>query len=353
MIRAKFPLTLLIAGFLFAGILQPASAQVVGAFALGTVGYALNGLKKRANEIIDRATNAGNAVVDNAARRALELIEAFEKSQSKLLGEAFDGIAKERVAWVREIDNILSRLERGEEIIFEDLQAITLQWASIIKDLPLADSTPGVFRHSPMVILPTGEDIVPVSVYGPRIGRAIKSIYLDEDRMEFDILNDNQIFIKLKRSALDFNERKSSFVRLVISYDQNDSAWYNIFASENVAQRKLTLWLLPRQMAEAKITAVTSVEGWDRREIKIRAHTSGRDQAKHFFVQIPDANKAQGWVLDKQRLAVISKNATSFWRFLGGYASHCGGLVANSMTKVGFQFHIRKRPASPLLRRLQ
>lgn len=305
-----------------------------GAFKAGTIGFGLSHAKNKANEVIDRAEKAGNAVVNNAAERALELIDAWAKTNTDLLDKAFDEIEQERIAWFSEVDNTISRLERNEEIIVKDLNDLSVKWSGIIKDLPFTDKTPTIYSHSPKVILPSGEDVIAVQIYGPRLGRSISSISLDGKDVPFDVVSDTQVFAKLDRRDLTFDPSKSVYHSLDVKYDENVFVFLSLstWGGERIVERNLTLWMLPQKMGTVQVTSKIQTVGWDTKDLSRSIRVNGRDQQQATFIEIPDAEQEKGWILDRQRLAALHK--AKKLRSGGG----CTGLKANSMKNNGYVY---------------
>ena len=317
-------------------ISKPAHAVVVETAAAKHV---LKSLSERIQKVISEAEAAGNRLIANAARRLLDVINAWEKSNTNLINHAFDKIENERAQILRDIDKTLSRIEKSGEVAFYELNLLSVQIASMLKDMPGANHEPQVFYHQPRALLPVGEEIIPIMVFGPHIGGAVRTVTHDGKALEFDKVNNNRVLVKLPRTKLSFKE-KSQYTKLIFTIDKHVSSFWNPFSwwGEKLVERELSLWILPQKLGTVNLQINTETEVWDKMRRVVRVHTSGRDQAVNFPVTLSDGDKTLGWVLDIVTLQSWIDNGTNWFVYRGGYASRPNGLVRNTMTDQGFTF---------------
>ena len=102
-------------------------------------------------------------------QEALAVIKAWKESNAELLDKAFAGVDDTTKKMFEEMNRTMSRLEENKEIAVKDVERLSGVWSNVIKNLPLTNPDPELYFYRPKVVLPVGEDIVPVRLVGAKL----------------------------------------------------------------------------------------------------------------------------------------------------------------------------------------
>ncbi|MFF0948268.1 hypothetical protein ACFYE9_11505 [Rhizobium leguminosarum] len=297
--------------------------------------FFLDGISDKAEDLMAKARSEANAVTWGVADAAKSTIEAWKQANIELLDKAFTDLSKQHQELFNNMNETMDRLEAGENLVVKDAEKLTVEWASVIKDLPFVDHSPEVMNYRPRVIIPVGEGEVPMVVDGPSLGSASPSLNSGDKRIPVARSTDNQLLAKLNRADLKFDEVKSSFVEYKLSFDNSVSSWWRpwTWGKKERIEREATVWLLPKQMASFTITPMMPSE-----DVAVGTYSTqvgGRGKDTPYPVNVPLAPLwvDQGYVYDT---ATIAQN--KFFSNAGGDHADCVGAKIDSIKSSSFTF---------------
>ncbi|MER8706194.1 hypothetical protein NKH49_11545 [Mesorhizobium sp. M1088] len=300
----------------------------------------LGGIEHKAQSILDRAKDDANDVVNNAAIRALSIIEAWKKANSELLNQGFDRIDETTKNFFNNMSTDLDRLEKGEEKTAKDIQKITNQWSSTIKDLPFTNKDPEVVDYFPRVFLPIGDEQIPVHIVGPKVSTAESKLTVGDAEQPANRATDNELLSLIKREGLQFDEAKSRLQTMKGHFTWSTSTWWkpSTWGSTASIDREMTFLLLPKRMAKIKVVPQHDTISTETNAYTVAKGGKGRDSTYDQGVPLPPDLDAGGWAFDVD--AIVAKPSGFSAVDIGGDHASCGSVLRESLTPKLFTFRI-------------
>ena len=133
-------------------LLTPTSnADIV---ATASTAIATQGIKTLLSDAIKQAEQAGDYVAFRMGTELRLSIEAWEKSNSALMDQAFSELSQQQQAFLTGTDRIASKLALEAEQSLDDIEDISNQWQNLVSSTILGDGTPVVSSYSPALYTP-------------------------------------------------------------------------------------------------------------------------------------------------------------------------------------------------------
>lgn len=301
----------------------------------GVVTHVLLGdLEKKADGVISRARNAGDALLWNAARQAKDVIEAWRNSNAQLLDKAFEGLDKISRELFQNIDSTLDQLSKERELAVGDVQRISVELAQLVKSIPGTNKDAELWYYTPRVIVPVGKDDVILRLIGPKLSQSKLEIKSPKNEpIAANVATEGEINARLNRQNLQFDQSTSRFVTYTLNFIQSEGT----FKDKSVS-RELTMWLPPTIMARYKITPKVRQITYEHQEYPTDVGGKGKDSPYPVTIAVrPDLANA-GWEIDVDR---VINPRPGWYSDLGGDKADCAGLYNNQVSKESFVFNIQ------------
>jgi hypothetical protein len=312
-----------------------ATAQIAG----GVVAHVLLGeLENKTNNVIDHARDAGDALIWNAGKQALAVIEAWKKSNSELLDKTFADLDKASRDLFQNIDDTMNRISTERELAVQDAQRLTVEWAQLLKSVPGINKDAELWYYTPRVIVPIGkdklkEDVV-LRLIGPKLSQSKPEIKTPEDRpLTVNIATEGEIDALIKRQDLQFDQSASKFVTYKFNFIQTEG-----ILKDKAATRDLTVWLPPVIMAHYKITPHVKQVTYERQEYPTDVGGKGKDSPYPITIGVRPDLAATGWKIDVER---VIKPRAGWYADLGGDHADCAGLYNSQASEDSFVFNVQ------------
>jgi hypothetical protein len=301
----------------------PANAQIAAGVVTGVL---LGDLQDKADHVINSAQNAGDFLIWRAAQQALAVIEAWKAANSSLITQAFDRLDAASKQLFVGIDRSLDKMDQERELAVADAQKLTLEWAQNIKSFPLANNDAELLTYSPRVLLPDGEKIVDLQIFGPKLANASTKLIDDKKDIPLKFSTEMQGVAQLERDQFGFKDAESARAVYSLQFIRSTG-----LISSEVAKRDLTIWLAPRQMGEYSIITKVSSDNPEFSQVTLPVGARGRDKAEERPVPIPPDLTNQGWEIDIPKLLGLPPQ--QWIHDAGGDHGNCSRVDRNSIAK--------------------
>jgi hypothetical protein len=295
-------------------------------------------MRNSANDVIARAEQAGNALLLQLGRQLLATIDAMEASAIEVINSGRDAALVVEGELFRDVHETLGRLEEGQEIVANDLDRMTANWASLVARLPWVDASPEVSTYRPRILVPNGSEDIPITVVGPRLADAYVGIEQGSGATTVNLSGDNELIALLSRETIDFPEQEIEFLTLALELDVAPPfSWYKPgtwFASD-VVMRDLTFMVMPTTIAQYRIETVVREETTETRDYTGSTNARGRDSEVRRTIQLPGLDAEAGWEFDTDR---IRNGEYDHTRTNDRGGSSCTGVHMDSLSRTAVVF---------------
>jgi len=298
----------------------------------------LNPIQNKADEIIDRATQSGDALAKTLGEEIRNSIQVWKKANSALLNQAFSSLDEQEKKTFNHMKLVLATLDSDERVLMGDAQRLSSEIAVMEKNLPFTNHDAEMWDYKPRVILPSGNKVIAIRIIGPKIASANPSLNPPGQSLaiEIDKTSDNELLATLSRSSIQFTDDGSNYVRYKFTFE-NPSHSLNPFSKDNVVERDLVFWALPKTMAHYVISpTVTTSLPPDHSSFWADVAPHGKDSTFPVSISEPPDMIADGWVIDTGALLSMKwgNPAQS-----GG--SYCAGVDRNSIKSTSFVYNVQ------------
>lgn len=287
-------------------------------------------IEGKAHRIIDHARETGNSFATAFAENALSVIAAWKTANKELINDFFEKLDKSNRDFFNNLDATLDKIENERETTFADAQRLTLEWATIVKNLPMTSKDAELYYYTPRVFVPVGDSIIPIRLTGPRLANAKPSL-TDEHQENIPLLptSEFELIANIDRTSLKFANTESSFLKLRLKFEKS-AGW----SSDEYVTRELPIWLLPKIVAHYSITTKINTEQSESGTFTLNVGGRGRDAPYNVAISIPPDLKEKKWKIDTEGL--LQNN--NWISDLGGDHGHCSGLRRETLSSDGFVF---------------
>lgn len=287
-------------------------------------------IEGKANNIINNAKSAGNEFTAALAKNALDVINAWKIANKELIEETFKKLDDSDQKFFNNLDAALEKISHEREITFANAQQLTVQWATIVGNLPFASKDAELYYYTPRVIAPVGNSVISVSLTGPRLANSNPLLVDDQQRrLALRHSTEFELVANIDRKTLKFADTELSFMNLHLTFVKSSG----LLSSEN-SGRDMQIWLLPKIMAHYSIR--TKVNTDETSTFTIDVFGKGKDAPYNILISIPPDLKEQKWKLDTEKLLRNDYQIVD----LGGDHGHCTGLRRESLSSESFVFYI-------------
>lgn len=304
-------------------------------------GVLLGGVEGKINDVLDHATANGDFLIQRMAQQALALIKAWKESNESLLNTGFDRLDSTTQALFNDMKTTFSRLEEDKTIAVHDVERLSAIWSGTIKGLPFTNHDPEVFDYYPRVIRPVGGNLVPVHIVGPKLASAGPALVAAKSQTAVDLrkATDTELIANVERQKLSFNDDSSNLVSYSLTFNDGKFRWLNpkTWFRNDVTARDITVWLLPKNMADYEIAVTVPDDKTDSKTFPITLSPHGKDSTYPGGVAVPPDLLKAGYEIDVAKVL-----AGGFWgnpAQSGG--SSCSGPDRNTITPQGFTFNMQ------------
>lgn len=305
--------------------------QIVGGVVAGAL---LSDLERKANGIVNNARDAGDALIWNAGKQALSVIDAWKRSNAALLDKTFDGLDKSSRDLFQNIDATLDRISKEREMAVDDAQRVTVEWGQLVKSIPFTSKDAELWYYTPRVIVPVGKDDIILRLIGPKLSQSKPEIRSPDNKpLDVNTATEGELHAWIRRQDLQFDQSASKFVSYTLNFTQSEGVF-----KDKMASRELTVWLPPVIMAHYRITPHVKQVIYERQEYPTPVGGKGKDSPYPVTIGIRPDLAAQGWKIDIER--VITPRP-GWYADLGGDHADCAGLYNNEVTEDYFKFNIQ------------
>jgi hypothetical protein len=299
------------------------------------------GVEKSINDVARRAQETGDHIAQAFAEQALRVIAEWKKANSELIDKSFDRLDDQSKKLFTELNNIATRIERGEAVTFVDLQRTMATAGSTLSRIPGASKEPTVSFYWPTIVLPSGESKINISIIGSHIANGKPTVSFGGKPVEVKKRSDNEIGFDLDRKDLSSDKAETRSSTLLFRYEVSTARWYNPFSwwSAETRERNIELKMLPGVPGNVTVIPTVRQESWETQVVGPQLVGGvGKDNTYRAPVTITPQLQEEGWVLDKaaQGKGQFDDNGGD-----GDGGSSCVGYDQGSFTDKSFAFLIQ------------
>ena len=258
------------------------------------------GLREEVSGMISDAEGTGNRLLEQVARSAFKLIEASETAAGNLVDKTFSSLDKSVRDSFNEIDELVTRVEAGQEVLIEDAMLLSATWFGAMSNLPFVDQNFDVYGHRPRTISPTGSERVKLTVVGPGLGVAEPTARINQTDLAVEIPNRNTVDVILERSKFGFTDQPDQVQTVVLSFNEKEATLFR--RNPQRIERELSLWILPRHVARWNLIQSVIDAKTERKPFQTTVSASARDTLVGPYAQLRADDLEEEWEIDKQRL---------------------------------------------------
>lgn len=301
------------------------------------------GVEKNINDLAQRAQQTGDAIARAFAEQALRIIAEWKKANADLINTAFDKLDKQTREVFTNINNVATRLEKGEAVAFIDLQRTMATMATVASQLPLASKEPQVLFYWPSILVPsdsTGVNPVNVRILGTRIADANPQLSIGDKPIELKRYSDNEIGFYIAPSMLEKAKASPKTTSFKLKYASQFSVWYKPASwHPDVKQRDIDLTMLPSVPGSVTLTQTATQTQWETSSLG-PYHVSGKGQDSVYQTgyALSPAERQAGWEvdIDRQGGQPFNDNGGD-----GNGGSSCTGYDPQRITPLTVGFNIQ------------
>lgn len=261
----------------------------------------LDSVRDTVKEIIDRAEQAGNVLLQELGRQMLAAIDAADASAQGLIASGLDAALVIEGEVFQDIEGTIARLEANADITLAELHELSASMTSAVARLPFVDATPELLSYRPRVIVPGGADEVAFTLVGPMLGDAVLSASIGEHDLQVSPATGNQAVVTVPREAFTFRDREATYETIRIEMDVTPPAtWYDPWSwfAEEIVSREIRLLVLPNFVASYTIEPTQRFTRTETRTYRGVTHAVGKDSEVLRNVSVPPDLAAAGWRFD-------------------------------------------------------
>ncbi|WP_415836490.1 hypothetical protein [Palleronia rufa] len=293
-----------------------------------------SGFREEFEGVARAAESAGKEMIAELAKAVIAMIDAAEASAGDLVGQTFASLDSSLRDTFNEVDELATRLERGQEVLIEDATRLSaMMFDSAGSRVPLiVQEKFEVYTYKPRVIAPIGPTRIVVEAIGPGIGAARPEARINETDLEIEIPDRNTIRILLERDRFNFTRQPDRTATVVLTFDERPRTRF-FRRDPNRITRQFSLWLLPTAVARLGLEQdiLETEREWDVRRVRVNA--SGKDVLRGPYATLPDDDIAAGWDLDVETLGQAVRSGNGGKRFFGGFDEDSVDCVGPNMER--------------------
>jgi len=299
----------------------------------------LLGVEKSMNDAARRAIETGDAIAQAFAEQALRVIAEWKKANEHSINMTFDRLDVQTRTLFTSMNNIATRIEKGEAVAFVDIQRTMVNAGAMLEKLPLADRQTSLVFYWPTVFVPREGRTVGVRAIGVRIGDANPRLKLGGKSIEVKKYGENEIGFEVERALLAVSKGEVAKTSLVLTYEGSPFAWTSPKTWFSDKERTIELSVLPRVAGTASLVQTVRREDWVSQEFgPFVVGGVGKDNIYRTGHALTPQQKEEGWIVDKaaQAGAKFDDNAGD-----GDGGSSCTGYDSARFTDTFVAFNIQ------------
>ncbi|MEO0525526.1 MAG: hypothetical protein AAF088_21690 [Pseudomonadota bacterium] len=288
----------------------------------------LTGIRTDVSDTVAQAEAAGHALIADAGRQMLEVIDAALAAFTSGIGEV-DTLANRTFF---QAEQFLAEAENVAAFSFTEAHVLAAESQAIVRSLPFSSGETAVFFVSSTLLQPGGTDWQTITVIGAGIGASDAEATLDGVPVRVLNVTDNELAIKLPASALSFDKKELKEQSLVLRYtvSQPGSVGALFGAEAEVETRMIPVTLLPFLGGTWELVETVPTRVVERMDHKVSASLKGRDKEKTPKFAIPDDLWAAGWRIDTNAVRTKMKALITKGK---GHHSHINNIVSGSINE--------------------
>lgn len=300
------------------------------------------GVEKTVNDAGRKAQETGDRIAQAFAEQALRVLAEWKRTHSDLINQAFDRWDDSSKRLITDINNVATRIEKGEAVAFVDIQRTMATAGDILgKRIPGSSDEPLVSFYWPAVTVPVGTSTITMRVIGSLIAESNPKITLAGKSIPLRKVSDNEVRFDVDRKSLLVDENDPKMTTFLLTYEVSTSHWYNPLSwwSKEVRERSLDLRVLPKIPGYATVVPSVRETVWETRvDGPHIVGGRGKDNTYSAGYSVPPALREDGWILDKaaQGGARSDDNGGD-----GNGGSSCVGYDQNSFADYSLSYTIQ------------
>lgn len=300
------------------------------------------GVEKNINDMAQRAQQTGDVIARAFAEQALRIIAEWKKANADLLNTAFEKLDKQTRELFTNINNVATRLERGEAVAFIDIQRTMASIGSTLGQLPFSSTEPQVLFYWPSILVPTdstGVNTVNIRILGARITNANPQLSFGGKPIELKKYSDNEIGFDIAPSVLDKAKTSPKITNFKLKYDAQFSVWYKPASwHPDSKQRDIDLTMLPSVPGTVTLTQTATQTHLETQSLgPYLVNGRGQDSVYPASYALSPAEREAGWEVD-----IARQGGQPFEdRGEGNGGSSCTGYDPQRISSVHVGFNIQ------------
>ena len=235
-----------------------------------TTGGALKEMKDGLIDLVDRSLDRADFTVAKAAVEMLGIIDAWEKANSNLLKQAFDGIEITSQNLFARVSALIEQANAKGSNLIKTAEEISITAAQIGESLPLSKKRTYILDYGPKVINPAVTDSILITLKGVNLEKSNSIITLpDSSSTAAKVIGPKEINFWLPITSVKTSGSKSKLHEVTVEHKTRDGNFLGLFPKYERVKRTIILTTLPNEFASYTLSGTRSFKKEDRRIFKV------------------------------------------------------------------------------------
>lgn len=220
----------------------------------------IESIKSLINGVIDTATNRGDYLLFKGATELKGVIDSWEKANSRLLTQVFVSLDAQQQRFIRDLDNLVVRLNDSAADQLETTRQIALLGNQTVNDAKFWSGKAAILYSSLSVVHPAMTQNISITIRGVSLDDANPRLHNPSTGQEFSrvTLNRQEATFELPKNAFTFNQEVPTRLQLEIIYTNPQDGFAGFFGAREEVALPLSLLQLPTKLAGYEVFVTTS-----------------------------------------------------------------------------------------------